>query len=367
MTSLTIVTSPITPLAASCSDVNDIEFADLDLSTTCEDTGVTPDFPNFDDYPNGGWVCTRETNLQPSSAFIHILTPQPHPHPPSAALLTLFRIGSLDGWLAALSASQQVLGFPIVFLYVIIVVMGPCIVANICIANMISTFNKSLEEATAGQRKAHKESKRKEVGGGKKHGRFGHSKPAAGDRSSTWVCIPKSGCKVKGYDLDCITCYHGLDVPWLRNMALKDESWPNQVSNLAIVLNLVAMMMKSHGQSDAQTVFLEDANFVFTIFFAVELGLKLIILGPGDFFQYGHSFVNSIDAFVVTTSIIELLMSDSGGSLTGLRFIRMMRLAKLLRAGRITKNFPMFMKVLEYLQSTMQVGHATLDTLRSLA
>ena len=80
----------------------------------------------------------------------------------------------------------------------------------------------------------------------------------------------------------------------------------HQLSTGVILANLLTIMLQSHDQSDAQALALSTANVAFTVIFAVELGLKLIIVGPGDFFEWGNGSVNMIDAFVVAVSLYEL-------------------------------------------------------------
>lgn len=141
----------------------------------------------------------------------------------------MFRIGSLDGWAKALSASQSVLGWAMMLLYVVIVVAGPCIVANICIAAMTSTFNGALDEVTAEDQAAHKKARRTETGGGKKHGRYLSSKAKPGEHAS-WICVPgglgsenkttgrggcnKTICANEACDVMCCCGYRGLKIEW---------------------------------------------------------------------------------------------------------------------------------------------------------
>lgn len=42
--------------------------------------------------------------------------------------------------------------------------------------------------------------------------------------------------------------------------------------------------------------------------FAVELALKLVFLGPIEFFDRGENLMNCLDLVIVTSSIIELLI-----------------------------------------------------------
>ena len=112
------------------------------------------------------------------------------------------------------------------------------------------------------------------------------------------------------------------------------------------------MIVQSHDQSQAQADALATANVVFTAFFTVELGLKLIIVGPGDLFEWGDGFVNMIDAAVVAISLVELMYAGSA-SLSSFRLIRLMKLLKVLRAGKIARRFKSFTKVSKYIETSM--------------
>ena len=50
-----------------------------------------------------------------------------------SSFITLFRICSLDGWGAALNHCQNVMGSGIIVVVLFIIIIGPCVVANICI------------------------------------------------------------------------------------------------------------------------------------------------------------------------------------------------------------------------------------------
>jgi hypothetical protein len=68
------------------------------------------------------------------------------------AFVTLFRVGTFDHfgdalWHTQNAAGTSMRGFPVYFLYVTFIVVGPCIVSNVCIAAMIKNFSVANEAA----------------------------------------------------------------------------------------------------------------------------------------------------------------------------------------------------------------------------
>jgi hypothetical protein len=90
---------------------------------------------------------------------------------------------------------------------------------------------------------------------------------------------------------------------------------------------------------------LAAANTAFTYIFCVELGSKLVGLGPWGYFTDAW---NCFDAAVVTVSLIELGLSQ-GGSMSALRSLRSLRVLKSFRVLRIIKMF-------RYMESLRQIA-----------
>ncbi|GBG24665.1 Voltage-dependent L-type calcium channel subunit alpha-1S [Hondaea fermentalgiana] len=103
---------------------------------------------------------------------------------------------------------------------------------------------------------------------------------------------------------------------------------------LLIVLNTITLSMEHHNMSANERAFQDTANATFTIAFTIEMGLKLIGLGPR---QYAKDFFNVFDFVIVTISLVELVMDAEGGG-TGLGALRTFRLMRVFKLARSWKN-----------------------------
>lgn len=96
-----------------------------------------------------------------------------------------------------------------------------------------------------------------------------------------------------------------------------------------IIANTVVLAMEHHGMDEETAVMLDEANFVFSIIFAAEAGLKLLGLGVRGYFS---DRFNLFDFTLVVLSFGEMLIGGSNSSSLGaFRAIRIVRVFKLLR------------------------------------
>ena len=65
------------------------------------------------------------------------------------AFMTLYRVGSFDHLGDAVWHTQNAKGPIVIILYIVFVVVGPCVVSNVCIAAIIKNFNDAQTEAIA--------------------------------------------------------------------------------------------------------------------------------------------------------------------------------------------------------------------------
>ena len=63
------------------------------------------------------------------------------------SFMTLYRVGTFDHFGDALWHTQNAKGATVVLMYTVFVVVGPCIVSNVCIAALIKNFSDAQEEA----------------------------------------------------------------------------------------------------------------------------------------------------------------------------------------------------------------------------
>jgi Ion transport protein len=107
---------------------------------------------------------------------------------------------------------------------------------------------------------------------------------------------------------------------------------------VSIILNTLSLAMDKYPIDLSQTNFLEKVNIVFTIFFLIEMIIKMLALGIKDYFK-GSAF-NIFDSVIVLASIIDLFTSNillnadtegSGSVITALRGFRLLRIFKLAK------------------------------------
>ena len=104
-----------------------------------------------------------------------------------------------------------------------------------------------------------------------------------------------------------------------------------------ILLNTLALAVEYDSMPEGVSNALEEINFAFSIFFIIEMALKVLGLG---FKKYTEDRFNQFDALVVGMSIIEMA-SAGGGSLSALRAFRILRVLKLVRSWVSLQKFLM--------------------------
>lgn len=124
---------------------------------------------------------------------------------------------------------------------------------------------------------------------------------------------------------------------------------------LAFILgNIVTMGMTYEGSSNEFDNNLTNVNYMFTAVFMVEAILKLVALGPKNYFSDGW---NQFDAFVIISSLIDIVVSILGTSLSFLRIgpqlIRVIRVLRVTRLFKLVKKLKGIQKILEVLWLSM--------------
>lgn len=110
--------------------------------------------------------------------------------------------------------------------------------------------------------------------------------------------------------------------------------------NFMLVLVLAnTITLSLNGLVDTSNQIFLNLNTVFTISFAIDLGLKI--------FSYGFDFFSDImsifDSFVVSISIVEMAVG-TGGNLSALRSVRILRAFRVLRVTRLIRSLN-YMKI----------------------
>ncbi len=77
---------------------------------------------------------------------------------------------------------------------------------------------------------------------------------------------------------------------------------------LFVFLNTVCLGLDRYGMTDFETYLLQLFNQIFTYIFIVEMGLKVVGLGP---INYLRDKINHLDGLVVVISVAELIVTLS--------------------------------------------------------
>jgi len=124
-----------------------------------------------------------------------------------------------------------------------------------------------------------------------------------------------------------------------------------------ILLNCVTISMQHYDQSARWTFALDTvANTVFALLFASEMLLKMTGLGAR---QYSKDNWNKFDAFIVATSLVDMITSFSGASriMLNLKIFRILRLVRVVKLVNVNSGLKALLKsLIVSLPSLMNVG-----------
>lgn len=108
--------------------------------------------------------------------------------------------------------------------------------------------------------------------------------------------------------------------------------------NLAVGINTIILALDGL-VPDSSTDTLNSFNFAFTIIFTIELGIKLIGMGP---VSYMRDTMNVFDALIVALSLVELFILGGGtsgkSSLSAFRSVRIFRAFRVLRVTKLMRG-----------------------------
>lgn len=122
---------------------------------------------------------------------------------------------------------------------------------------------------------------------------------------------------------------------------------------VAIIINVTFVIYLLFADSS----FAESINFSISIFFVVEMALKLYCYGP---LSYWVDVWNALDGVLVILIIVEYILANSTGS-------GAVRALRLLRLGRVVRSFRIF-KLMDQLQKLhISTGTQTKPTSKPLA
>ncbi|XP_068599020.1 sodium channel protein type 8 subunit alpha-like [Brachionichthys hirsutus] len=120
---------------------------------------------------------------------------------------------------------------------------------------------------------------------------------------------------------------------------------------ICIVLNTLFMAMEHYPMTPEFENVLSTGNLIFTGIFAAEMFAKLIALDPYYYFQGGW---NCFDGFIVTLSLVELLLSKVEG-------LSVLRSFRLLRVFKLAKSWPTLNMLIKIIGNSVgALGNLTL-------
>eukprot|EP00931_Biecheleriopsis_adriatica_P068993 TRINITY_DN4287_c0_g2_i1.p1 TRINITY_DN4287_c0_g2~~TRINITY_DN4287_c0_g2_i1.p1 ORF type:complete len:623 (-),score=124.05 TRINITY_DN4287_c0_g2_i1:10-1833(-) len=105
--------------------------------------------------------------------------------------------------------------------------------------------------------------------------------------------------------------------------------------------------------------FLETMNYVFTGCFTLEIALKMLAVGPVEFYTCQEASWNLFDTLVVLFSLIEVLLEALVVSVQHMRSFRVLRLARMTRGVKAVR-------VLRYISSLRTLMSSIANTVKSL-
>ena len=114
-----------------------------------------------------------------------------------------------------------------------------------------------------------------------------------------------------------------------------------------IMLNTAVMGSNFYDQPDWLTSMQDTANLFFTVFFLIEMIIKLIALGCE---VYSRDGFNLFDAFIVVMSYVDLASPGSSSGTTVLRAFRLLRIFKIIKSWKSLQI--VLLTVMESMSST---------------
>lgn len=126
--------------------------------------------------------------------------------------------------------------------------------------------------------------------------------------------------------------------------------WFKMLVVLVIMLNMIQMALVYDGASQEYTSALDTLNLAFTFFFILEAFIKIVGVGAKNYIK---SNSNKFDFFVVVTSILDIILTNTLNSTISLLRMgpQLIRIIRVLRVSRLVRLF----KSLNSLKSLIDV------------
>ncbi|XP_054831320.1 sodium channel protein type 8 subunit alpha isoform X5 [Eublepharis macularius] len=143
---------------------------------------------------------------------------------------------------------------------------------------------------------------------------------------------------------------HWVKLKEIVNLIVMDP-FVDLAITICIVLNTLFMAMEHHPMTPQFEHVLSVGNLVFTGIFTAEMFLKLIAMDPYYYFQEGW---NIFDGFIVSLSLLELMLADVEG-------LSVLRSFRLLRVFKLAKSWPTLNMLIKIIGNSVgALGNLTL-------
>ncbi|XP_029140872.1 sodium channel protein type 8 subunit alpha isoform X6 [Protobothrops mucrosquamatus] len=143
---------------------------------------------------------------------------------------------------------------------------------------------------------------------------------------------------------------HWVKLKEIVNLIVMDP-FVDLAITICIVLNTLFMAMEHHPMTPQFEHVLAVGNLVFTGIFTAEMFLKLIAMDPYYYFQEGW---NIFDGFIVSLSLLELMLADVEG-------LSVLRSFRLLRVFKLAKSWPTLNMLIKIIGNSVgALGNLTL-------
>ena len=124
---------------------------------------------------------------------------------------------------------------------------------------------------------------------------------------------------------------------------------------VSVLINTIVMAMDRYGIGDEEARILEELNQVFPWIFIAEMSCKLVALGPAAYCSDG---MNLLDGAVVILSIVEIVLTSTGGSgggnLQAFRTVRVFRTFRVLRVTRLLRGLEAMVLIINVIMKSVE-------------
>jgi Ion transport protein len=114
--------------------------------------------------------------------------------------------------------------------------------------------------------------------------------------------------------------------------------------------NTVVMSLDYYGAPQNIQDFTAAANTFFTLVFTIEMGLRIIAIGPAKWLA---DKMNYMDGTIVLLSLVELIFMSGSGALSALRAVRIFRVFRVLRVARLLRGLKSMVQIINVISRSI--------------